>query len=96
MDIWQEALAVEDYVIQCRRLVHENPELSDQEDGTVAFRLLNTNYTLGANKAYLKLKESDNARDVISVQWDDDETGIIETITLDNNNETVIYILSGQ
>ena len=37
MDIWQEALAVEDYVIQCRRFVHENPELSDQEDGTVAF-----------------------------------------------------------
>ena len=67
-----------------------------KEDGTVAFRLLNTNYTLGANKAYLKLKESDNARDVISVQWDDDETGIIETITLDNNKETVIYNLSGQ
>ena len=37
MDIWQEALAVEDYVIQCRRYVHENPELSDHEDGTVAF-----------------------------------------------------------
>ena len=37
MDIWKEALAVEDYVIQCRRYVHENPELSDQEDGTVAF-----------------------------------------------------------
>lgn len=67
-----------------------------KEDGTVAFRRLNTNYTLGANKAYLKLKESDNARDVISVQWDDDETGIIETITLDNNKETVIYNLSGQ
>jgi hypothetical protein len=67
-----------------------------KEDGSVAFRLLNTNYTLGANKAYLKLKESDNARDVISVQWDDDETGIIETMTLDNNKETVIYNLSGQ
>ena len=67
-----------------------------KEDGSVAFRLLNTNYTLGANKAYLKRKESDNARDVISVQWDDDETGIIETITLDNNKETVIYNLSGQ
>ena len=67
-----------------------------KEDGTVAFRLLNTNYTLGANKAYLKLMESDNARDVISVQWDDDETGIIETITLDNNKETIIYNLSGQ
>ena len=67
-----------------------------KEDGSVAFRRLNTNYTLGANKAYLKRKESDNARDVISVQWDDDETGIIETITLDNNKETVIYNLSGQ
>ncbi len=67
-----------------------------KEDGSVAFRRLNTDYTLGANKAYLKLKESDNARDVISVQWDDDETGIIETITLDNNKETVIYNLSGQ
>lgn len=67
-----------------------------KEDGTVAFRLLNTNYTLGANKAYLKLKESDNARDVISVQWDDDETGIIETMTQGNNKETVIYNLSGQ
>ena len=67
-----------------------------KEDGTVAFRLLNTNYTLGANKAYLKLKESDNARDVISVQWDDEETGIIETMTQDNNKGTVIYNLSGQ
>ena len=36
MDIWQEALAVEDYVIRCRRYIHENPELSDQEDNTVA------------------------------------------------------------
>ena len=37
MDIWQEALAAEDYVIACRRYIHENPELSDKEDGTVAF-----------------------------------------------------------
>lgn len=65
-------------------------------DNSVAFRLLKTDYTLGANKAYLKLKESDNARDVISVQWDDEETGIIETMTQDNNKETVIYNLSGQ
>lgn len=67
-----------------------------KEDGTVAFRRLNTNYTLGANKAYLKRKKSDNARDVISVQWDENETGIIETMTQDNNKETVIYNLSGQ
>lgn len=39
MDIWNEALAVEDYVIRCRRYLHENPELSDQEDNTVAFIL---------------------------------------------------------
>ena len=39
MDIWQEALAAEDYVIACRRYIHENPELSDKEDGTVAFIL---------------------------------------------------------
>ena len=37
MDIWNEALAVEDYVIRCRRYLHENPELSDKEDNTVAF-----------------------------------------------------------
>ena len=39
MDIWQEALALEDYVIRCRRYLHENPELSDQADNTVAFIL---------------------------------------------------------
>ena len=39
MDIRKEALAVEDYIIQCRRWLHENPELSDEEDGTVAFIL---------------------------------------------------------
>lgn len=39
MNIWSEALAQEEYVISCRRYMHENPELSDQEDGTVAFIL---------------------------------------------------------
>ena len=39
MDIIKEALAVEDYVIRCRRHIHENPELSDLEDNTVAFIL---------------------------------------------------------
>jgi amidohydrolase len=39
MDIWNEVLAVEDYVIRCRRYIHENPELSDQEDNTIAFIL---------------------------------------------------------
>lgn len=37
MDIFQEALAAEEFTIRCRRYLHENPELSDQEDGTVAF-----------------------------------------------------------
>lgn len=39
MNIWQEALKAEDYVIRCRRHLHENPELSDQEDATCAFIL---------------------------------------------------------
>ena len=67
-----------------------------KEDGSVAFRRLNTDYTLDANKAYLKLPDGTKARDVISVQWDENETGIIETMTQDNNKETVIYNLSGQ
>lgn len=37
MDIWNEALAVEDYVIRCRRWLHENPELSNKEDETCVF-----------------------------------------------------------
>lgn len=67
-----------------------------KEDGSIAFRLLNTNYTLGANKAYLKLLDGNNARDVISVQWDDCETGIIEPLSKGKDNEIVIYNLSGQ
>lgn len=65
-----------------------------KEDGSVAFRRLNTDYTLGANKAYLKLPESDNARDVISVQWDDNATGIENTT--ENNATNIIYNLAGQ
>lgn len=67
-----------------------------KEDGSIAFRLLNTGYTLGANKAYLKLTDGNNARDVISVQWDDCETGIIEPLSNGKDNEIVIYNLSGQ
>lgn len=67
-----------------------------KEDGSIAFRLLNTGYTLGANKAYLKLSDGNNARDVISVQWDDCETGIIEPLSKGKDNEIVIYNLSGQ
>lgn len=39
MDIWKEALALESYVIRCRRWFHENAELSDLEDDTVAYIL---------------------------------------------------------
>ena len=35
----KEAVAVSDYVIRCQRYLHENPELSDQEENTVAFIL---------------------------------------------------------
>ncbi len=37
MDIYRETLAIEDYLIRCRRHIHEHPELSDCEDETVAF-----------------------------------------------------------
>jgi len=43
MNIWQEALAVQDYVVRCRRHIHENPELSDKEDNTVVFILAELN-----------------------------------------------------
>ena len=39
MDIWQESLDVEDYVVRCYRHLHENPELSDREEETCAFIL---------------------------------------------------------
>ena len=39
MNIWQEALDIEDYVIACQRHLHENPELSDKEEETVAYIL---------------------------------------------------------
>ena len=67
-----------------------------KEDGSVAFRLLNTDYTLGANKAYLKLPGGTKARDIISVQWDENETGIMETMHRENDKNAVIYNLSGQ
>ena len=67
-----------------------------KEDGSVAFRRLNTDYTLDANKAYLKLPGGNKARDILSVQWDENETDIMETMHMENNKETVIYNLSGQ
>lgn len=67
-----------------------------KEDGSVAFRRLNTDYTLGANKAYLKLPGGTKARDIISVQWDENETGIMESIHRENDKDAAIYNLSGQ
>lgn len=67
-----------------------------KEDGSVAFRLLNTDYTLGANKAYLKLPGGTKARDIISVQWDENETGIMETMHRENDKNAAIYNMSGQ
>lgn len=43
MDIWRLAQAEEDYVIRCRRWFHENAELSDHEDDTVAYILQELN-----------------------------------------------------
>ena len=67
-----------------------------KEDGSVAFRLLNTDYTLGANKAYLKRPGGTKARDIISVQWDENETDIMETMHRENDKDAAIYNLSGQ
>ena len=67
-----------------------------KEDGSVAFRLLKTDYTLDANKAYLKLPGGTKARDIISVQWDENETGIMETMHRENDIDAAIYNLSGQ
>lgn len=67
-----------------------------KEDGSVAFRLLKTDYTLGANKAYLKLPGGTKARDILSVQWDESETGIMETMHRENDKDAAIYNMSGQ
>lgn len=39
MDIWRAALDKDEYVIRCRRWFHENAELSDMEEKTVAYIL---------------------------------------------------------
>ena len=39
MDIWKASLEAEDYAVRCRRWIHMHPELSDQEEQTVAFIL---------------------------------------------------------
>ena len=65
-----------------------------KEDGSIAFRLLKTDYTLGANKAYLKLEN--NARNLISVVWDDNATGIYDLSEKKEENDGAIYNLAGQ
>lgn len=65
-----------------------------KDDGSIAFRLLATDYTLGANKAYLKLEN--NARNLISVVWDDNATGIYDLCEKKEENDGTIYNLAGQ
>ena len=65
-----------------------------KEDGSIAFRLLATDYTLGANKAYLKLEN--NARNLISVVWDDNATGIYDLSEKKEAENGAIYNLAGQ
>lgn len=65
-----------------------------KDDGSIAFRLLKTNYTLGANKAYLKVDGSANTRELIPAIWDDNATGIENTT--ENNATNIIYNLAGQ
>lgn len=65
-----------------------------KDDGSIAFRLLATDYTLGANKAYLKLEN--NARKLISVVWDDNATGIYDLSEKEEAENGAIYNLAGQ
>jgi hypothetical protein len=65
-----------------------------KDDGSIAFRLLKTNYTLGANKAYLKVDVSTNTRELIPALWDDNATGIENTAG--SNITNIIYNLAGQ
>lgn len=65
-----------------------------KDDGSIAFRLLATDYTLGANKAYLKLEN--NARNLISVVWNDNATGIYDLSEKEEAENGAIYNLAGQ
>lgn len=67
----------------------------DKNSGEITFSLLNADYTLSANKAYLKLEEND-ARKQISTIWDDNGTGIDEILNTSTLNSNTIYNLSGQ
>ena len=65
-----------------------------KDDSSIAFRLLASDYTLGANKAYLKLEN--NARNLISVVWDDNATGIYDLSEKEEAENGAIYNLAGQ
>lgn len=67
-----------------------------KDDGSIAFRLLATDYTLGANKAYLKLDNGSESRQLISVVWDDNATGIYDLSEKKEENDGAIYNLAGQ
>lgn len=68
----------------------------DKNTQAIAFRKLATTYTLGANKAYLKLENGSESRQLISVVWDDNATGIYDLSKKKEENDGAIYNLAGQ
>lgn len=66
------------------------------DDGSIAFRLLKTNYTLEANRAYLKVDGSANTRELIPALWDDNATGIYDLSEKEEAENGAIYNLAGQ
>ena len=68
----------------------------DKNTQAIAFRKLATTYTLGANKAYLKLDNGSESRQLISVVWDDNATGIYDLGEKKEENDGTIYNLAGQ
>ena len=68
----------------------------DKNTQAIAFRKLATTYTLGANKAYLKLENGSESRQLISVVWDDNATGIFDLSEKKEENDGAIYNLAGQ
>lgn len=70
----------------------------DKDTNAIAFRRLATTtpYTLSANKAYLKLNEGDESRQLISVTWNDNATSIYELKGKKDAHDGAIYNLAGQ
>ena len=66
------------------------------DDSSIAFRLLKTNYTLEANRAYLKVDGSANTRELIPALWDDNATGIYDLSEKEEAENGAIYNLAGQ